>query len=139
MKQINYRKHGIGKKKLGKGLRGYKGGTGIPTGAFGGKSKFLKKKLDTDSWSAILEGMNYCQEQLEYLEWQAQAKKEKDTNPCDLAEGVYMLVDDASPSESPLYFRSLKGAVDWAENDNQYISYQGVEQWSVYRVGGKVL
>ena len=49
------------------------------------------------------------------------------------------LVDDASPSESPVYFRSLKGAVDWAENDDQYISYQGEEQWSVYRVGGKVL
>jgi hypothetical protein len=83
--------------------------------------------------------MNYCEEQLEYLEWQAQAKKEKNVSTCDLAEGVYMLVDDASPSESPLYFRSLQGAVDWAENDNQYISYQGQEQWSVYRVGGKVL
>ena len=49
MKQINYKKHAIGKKKLGKGLRGYKGGTGIPTGAFGKKSKFLKKKLDSES------------------------------------------------------------------------------------------
>lgn len=83
--------------------------------------------------------MNYCEEQLEYLEWQAQAKQEKKTNPCDISEGVYALVDDASPSESPLYFTSLKGAVDWAENDNQYISYQGVEQWSVYRIGNKVL
>lgn len=46
MKQINYRKYGIGKKKLGKGLRGYKGGTSFPTGAFGGKSKFNKKRLD---------------------------------------------------------------------------------------------
>jgi hypothetical protein len=83
--------------------------------------------------------MNYCEEQLEFLEWQAQQEKEKNLNPCDLAEGVYMLVDDASPSESPLYFRSLKGAVDWAENNNQYISYQGQEQWSVYRVGNKLL
>lgn len=83
--------------------------------------------------------MNYAQEQLEYLEWQAQAKQEKNTNSCDLAEGVYMLVDDASPSEAPLYFHSLQSAVDWAETDNQYISYQGVEQWSVYRVGNKVL
>ena len=58
MKQINYRKHAIGKKKLGKGLRGYKGGTGIPTGAFGGKSKFLKKGLDKSEQSVILEGMN---------------------------------------------------------------------------------
>ena len=83
--------------------------------------------------------MNYAQEQLEYLEWQAQAKQEKNANSCDLAEGVYMLVDDASPSEAPLYFRSLQSAVDWAETDNQYISYQGVEQWSVYRIGNKVL
>lgn len=81
--------------------------------------------------------MNYCQEQLEYLEWQAQAKKERldAINPCDLAEGVYMLVDDVSPSESPLYFRSLQSAVDWAENDDQYIK----DEWSVYRVGGKLL
>jgi len=83
--------------------------------------------------------MNYCEEQLEYLDWKAQQEKEKNTNSCDLAEGVYMLVDDASPSESPLYFRSLQSAVDWAENNNQYISYQGQQQWSVYRVGGKVL
>jgi hypothetical protein len=69
--------------------------------------------------------MNYCEEQLEYLEWKAQQEKEKNTNSCDLAEGVYMLVDDASPSESPLYFRSLQSAVDWAENNDQYISYQG--------------
>ena len=79
------------------------------------------------------------QELLEYLELKAQAEKEKKTNPCDVAEGVYMLVDDASPSDSPVYFRSLRGAVDWAENDDQYISYQGEEQWSIYRVGGKVL
>lgn len=49
MKQINFKKYAIGKKKLGKGLRGYKGGTSFPTGAFGGKSKFLKKKLDSES------------------------------------------------------------------------------------------
>lgn len=83
--------------------------------------------------------MNYCEEQLEYLEWKAQVESEKKSNPCDISEGVYALVDDASPSESPLYFTSLKGAVDWAENDNQYFSSQGVEQWSVYRIGNKVL
>ena len=85
--------------------------------------------------------MSYAQDQIEYLEWKAQAKKEKETNPCDLAEGVYMLVDDASPSESPLYFRSLQGAVDWAETDNDFrlSQYKGEETWSVYRVGGKVL
>lgn len=83
--------------------------------------------------------MNYAQEQMEYLEWQAQKAKEESLSPTDVGEGVYMLVDDASPSEPPLFFRTLNGATLWAENDNQYISYQGQEQWSVYRVGGKVL
>ena len=83
--------------------------------------------------------MNYAQDQLEYLEWKAQHKQEERTSPADVGEGVYMLVDDASPSEPPVYFNSLQGAVEWAENDNQYISYQGQEQWSVYRVGNKVL
>lgn len=46
MRQINYRKYAIGKKKLGRGRRGYKGGAWMPTGAFGGKSKFNKKRLD---------------------------------------------------------------------------------------------
>ncbi len=80
--------------------------------------------------------MNYAQEQLEYLEWQAQAEKEKKTNPCDVAEGVYMLVDDASPSEPPLYFHSLQSAYWWAVTDN---NFGEEETWSVYRVGGKVL
>jgi hypothetical protein len=85
--------------------------------------------------------MNYAQEQMEYLEWKAQAEQEKNTHPCDLAEGVYMLVDDSSPSEPPLYFRTLQGAVDWAETDNAFrlSQYKGEETWSVYRVGGKVL
>lgn len=39
-KQINIRKYTIGKKKLGKGMRGFKGGSGYPTGAYGnGKKK----------------------------------------------------------------------------------------------------
>lgn len=39
-KQINIRKYVIGKKKLGKGMRGMKGGSGYPTGAYGnGKKK----------------------------------------------------------------------------------------------------
>ena len=135
MKQINYRKHGIGKKKLGKGLRGYKGGTGIPTGAFGGKSKFLKKKLDADSWSAILEGMNYCETEHEQIDYQAQLVKERDINPCDIHWAKYLLHDDASPSESPLYFRTLKGAYTWAQNSNDFAH----GEWSVYEVGGKVL
>ena len=50
MKQINANKYLIGKKKLGKGKVGAKGGlAGTPTGAFGGKSKFLKKSLTNPS------------------------------------------------------------------------------------------
>ena len=48
MKQINVNKYLIGKKKLGKGKFGQKGGMGIPKGAFGGKSKF-QKRLDKES------------------------------------------------------------------------------------------
>ena len=43
---MNMNKYLIGKKKLGKGMRGEKGGVATPTGAFGGKSKFNKKRLD---------------------------------------------------------------------------------------------
>lgn len=43
---MNTNKYLIGKKKLGKGMRGSKGGQATPTGAFGGKSKFNKKRLD---------------------------------------------------------------------------------------------
>lgn len=44
MKQINVDKYIIGKKKLGKGKIGSKGGVGVPTGAFGNGSKFNKRK-----------------------------------------------------------------------------------------------
>lgn len=83
--------------------------------------------------------MNYCEEQLEYLEYKAQLEQEKNTQPCDISTGVYILVDDASPSESPVYFKTLNGAVAWAESGDQYITYRGESQWSVYRVGEKVL
>ena len=43
---INANKYLVGKKKLGKGMSGSKGGQATPTGAFGGKSKFNKKRLD---------------------------------------------------------------------------------------------
>jgi hypothetical protein len=46
MKQINPNKYLIGKKKMGKGKVGAKGGLATRTGAFGGKSKFNKKRLD---------------------------------------------------------------------------------------------
>jgi len=49
MKTINQIKHLVGKKKLGKGMSGVKGGQATPTGAFGGKSKFNKKRLDKKS------------------------------------------------------------------------------------------
>jgi len=42
-KQINYRKYVIGKKKLGKGMRGFKGGSGYPTGAYGKSKKRVDK------------------------------------------------------------------------------------------------
>ena len=80
--------------------------------------------------------MNYAEQQLEYLEYQAQLNNEKNTHPCDVSEGVYMLVDDASPSEPPLFFRSLKGANTWAEGSYPFSEHG---EWSVYRVGNKVL
>ena len=46
MKTFNQRKYLVGKQKLGRGMSGEKGGLATPTGAFGGKSKFNKKKLD---------------------------------------------------------------------------------------------
>tara|TARA_A200000159_G_scaffold54006_1_gene50012 strand:- start:10747 stop:10884 length:138 start_codon:yes stop_codon:yes gene_type:complete len=44
MKQININKYLIGKKKLGKGMRGAKGEVAVPTGAFGNGSKHNKRK-----------------------------------------------------------------------------------------------
>lgn len=46
MKQINPRKYVVGKKKSGKGKVGAKGGVATKTGAFGGISKFNRKRLD---------------------------------------------------------------------------------------------
>ena len=83
--------------------------------------------------------MNYCEQALEFAEWKAQREIERQSNPCDPYTGAYMLLDEASPDEPPKYFTSLEGAVNWAETDNQYISHQGVEQWSVYQVGNKVM
>ena len=68
--------------------------------------------------------MNYCEEALEFAEWKAQREIERQSNPCDPYTGAYMLLDEASPDEPPKYFTSLEGAVNWAETDNQYISYQ---------------
>ena len=58
MKQINPRKYVVGKKKSGKGKVGTKGGVATRTGAFGGISKFNKKKLDNSKSSVILEFIN---------------------------------------------------------------------------------
>jgi hypothetical protein len=46
---MNHNKYLVGKKKSGKGMVGHKGGLATPTGAFGGKSKFNKKRLDKKS------------------------------------------------------------------------------------------
>ena len=80
--------------------------------------------------------MSYAQDQLEYLEWKAQHEKEKSLSPTDVREGVYMLVDDASPTELPLFFTSLKSATLYAEGNYPWVKHS---EWSVYRVGHKVL
>lgn len=85
---------------------------------------------------AILVPMNYAQEQMEYLEWKAELAKEKSLSPTDVGEGVYMLVDDASPSDPPLFFHSIEGASKWAEGSYPFSEHG---EWSVYRVGNKVL
>ena len=131
MKQPNIRKYVIGKKKLGKGMRGLKGGSGYPTGAFG-KSK---KRVDKVEQSVILDIMNYCETEHEHIDYQAQLANERDMNPCDIHWAKYLLHDNASPSESPLYFRTLKGAYTWAQNSNDFAH----GEWSVYEVGGQVL
>lgn len=46
---MNHNKYLVGKKKSGKGMVGHKGGLATPTGAFGGQSKFNKKRLDKKS------------------------------------------------------------------------------------------
>ena len=94
-----------------------------------------EKKVDSIQKTVILYIMNYAQEQLEYLDWKAQQQTEERLTPCDIAVGVYALVDDDSPSESPLYFRSLDGAVKWAEGTYPYSN----GHWSVYRISDKVL
>ena len=134
MKQINIKKHIAGKKKLGKGLAGFKGEQGTPKGAFGGKSKF-QKKLDKHGQSAIMDGMNYCETEHEHIDYQAQLASERDMNPCDIHWAKYLLHDNASPSESPLYFRTLKGAYTWAQNTIDYAH----GEWSVFELGGQVL
>jgi hypothetical protein len=80
--------------------------------------------------------MNYSRDEQEYMEYISNATSEKMLHPCDVAEGVYMLVDDASPSEPPVYFRSLKGAVSWAEGSYPFSDHG---EWSVYIVGKQVL
>jgi len=79
--------------------------------------------------------MNYCIDGHDYMEIKSQFERERMTEPCDIAEGVYALVDDDSPSESPIYFRSIDGAVSWAEGSYPYCN----GNWSVYKVGAKVL
>lgn len=95
----------------------------------------MKKKVDFTAKTVILGTMNYAQEQLEYLEWKAEFEKEKRYHPCDIREGVYALVDDDSPSESPMYFLTLEGASTYAEGSYPYCN----GNWSVYRIGDKVL
>ena len=79
--------------------------------------------------------MNYCIDGHDHMEIKSQFEQERMTEPCDIAEGVYALVDDDSPSESPIYFRSIEGVVSWAEGSYPYCN----GNWSAYKVGTKVL
>ena len=82
-----------------------------------------------------MDDMNYCETEHEQIDYQANLANERDMNPCDIHWAKYLLHDDASPSESPLYFRTLKGAYTWAQNSNDFAH----GEWSVYEVGGQVL
>jgi hypothetical protein len=82
--------------------------------------------------------MNHENCEHEYIDWVEQSNNNNKYSPCDPFTGAYMLLDEASPDSTPKYFTSLDGAVTWAEG-GQYMDYQGVAQWSVYRVGDKVL
>ena len=68
-----------------------------------------------------MDGMNYCETEHEHIDLQANLANERDMNPCDIHWAKYLLHDNASPSESPLYFRTLKGAYTWAQT--QMISH----------------
>ena len=95
----------------------------------------VKKRLDNFEFSVIVDDMNYCETEHEHLDLQANLANERDMNPCDIHWAKYLLHDNASPSESPLYFRTLKGAYTWAQNSNDFAH----GEWSVYEVGGQVL
>ena len=75
-----------------------------------------------------MDGMNYCETEHEHIDLQGNLANERDMNPCDIHWAKYLLHDDASPSESPLYFRTLKGAYTWTQNSNDFAH----GEWSVY-------
>lgn len=70
--------------------------------------------------------MNYCETEHEQSAW---------LDPCGVHEASYILVDDASPSEAPLYFRQMRGAYTWAQNTIDYAH----GEWSVFKLGVQVL
>ena len=94
-----------------------------------------EKRLDNFEFSVTMDDMNYCETEHERLDYQGNLANERDMNPCDIHWAKYLLHDNASPSESPLYFRTLKGAYTWAQNSNDFAH----GEWSVYEVGGQVL
>lgn len=99
------------------------------------KASSIEKRLDKYFDCAMIDGMNYCETEHEHIDLQGNLANERDMNPCDIHWAKYLLHDNASPSESPLYFRTLKGAYTWAQNSNDFAH----GEWSVYEVGGQVL
>jgi len=79
--------------------------------------------------------MNYCETEHEQIDYQAEQTQSAWLDPCGVHEASYILVDDASPSEAPLYFRTLRGAYTWAQNTNDFAH----GEWSVFKLGGQVL
>lgn len=82
-----------------------------------------------------MDGMNYCETEHEQIDYQAEQTQSAWLDPCGVHEANFILVDDASPSEPPLYFRVLRGAYTWAQNTNDYAH----GEWSVFKLGGQVL
>lgn len=62
--------------------------------------------------------------------------------PCDADEATCVLVDNVSPSEPALFFRTVQYAINWAKHDNNFRYDQhhpGEETWSIYELKGKAV
>ena len=99
------------------------------------KASSIEKRLDKYFDCAMIDGMNYCETEHEHIDYQAEQTQSAWLDPCGVNEASFILVDDASPSEPPLYFRVLRGAYTWAQNTNDYAH----GEWSVFKLDGQVL